>query len=204
MPFLGGTITYKKFRVLEEVPKNFKDSVAHNLPKHTFREINPKTNPEFSIGWVNSGDPMDSRLNLEKIIFGKYIIMGIRRDKKSVQPAMLKAKLSEAIRAQMRERKGRKLSREEMAGLKDTVKEQMLASISPNTAFFEMVWNYETQEVYFSSQSAKATEDFLDLFQETFELTLEDFNLVARTEFYISDKGLELELADIEASHFGA
>jgi len=200
---LSGTLTYKKYKIPEELPRNFKEALVQNLPRNTFREIHPQTNPEFSIGWINPFDQMDTTLGMEKVLFGKYILLGIRRDRKSVPAALLKAQLSDAIKAQIRERRGRKLSREEAASLKETVREKMLAAVSPTTTFFEMVWNYETQEVYFSSQSTTACIEFSELFEETFKLPLEEQNLVSRTEAYIHDKGLGLELVDVEPGRFG-
>lgn len=203
MGLFSGTFTYRKYRITEEVPKNFKEALVQNLPRNAFREIHPQTNPEYSIGWINPFDQMDTQLGMEKVLFGKYILLGLRRDRKSVPAALLKAQLSDAIKAQMRERRGRKLSREEAAGLKDTIREKMLAEVSATTTFFEMVWNYETQEVYFSSQSGTACVEFAELFEGTFKLPLEEQNLVARTEAYIYDKGLGVELVDVDPSNFG-
>lgn len=203
MGLLSGTLTYRKYRITEELPKNFKEALVQNLPRNAFREIHPQTNPEFSFGWINPFDQMDVQLGMEKVLFGKYILLGIRRDRKSVPAALLKAQLSDAIKAQIRERRGRKLSRDEAASLKDTVREKMLAAVSPTTTFFEMVWNYESQEVYFSSQSATACVEFAELFEETFKLPLEEQNLVSRAEAYIYDKGLNVELADLDPANFG-
>jgi DNA recombination-dependent growth factor C len=201
---LSGTFTYKKFRITEELPKNFKESLVQELPRHAFREIHPQRNPETSVGWVNAFDPMDVNLGLEKVLFGKYLLLGMRWDRKSIPAVLLKAQLSSALKAQIRERKGRKLSREESVQLRDTIKEKMLAAVSPTTNLFEMVWNYETQEVYFSSVAGKATIQFAELFEETFKMPLEEQNLVSMTENYIERHGLGLELIDLEAANFGA
>ena len=69
----------------------------------------------MSIGWVNVFNPIDTNLTIEKVMQGKYIILGIRKDRKSLPAALLKAQLNEALRAQLRERRGKKLSREEVA-----------------------------------------------------------------------------------------
>lgn len=204
MGLLSGTFTYKKFQIVEELPSNFKENLVKNLPRYAFKEINPAVNPEFSIGWINPFDQVDTNLAMEKVLFGKYILLGVRKDKKSVSAALLKAQLSDAVKAQLRERRGRKLSREEMVSLKDTVREVMLKAVSPTTNFYEMVWNYETQEVYFSATGGKTVIEFIDLFQDTFNLTLEEINLVTRTESFIESKGLGIEIADIEQSFFGA
>ncbi len=203
MSLFSGTFSYRKFRVADDIPKDFQQSLAHSLARFAFREINPQTNPELSIGWVQPFDPLDSGLPVEKIVLGKYILLGIRRDKKNVSMPMLKAQITDAIRAKRGERKGRKLSKEEINEVRDLVKDKLMKSISPITNFYEMVWNYETSEVYFSAQAAKAATEFTELFEETFKLSLEEINLVSRTETYIAEKNLGIELIDLEPANFG-
>jgi DNA recombination-dependent growth factor C len=204
MGLINGSITYKKYRTADDLPKDFRESAGRNLAKHSFREIDPKKNPEMSIGWVNPLNPTDSNLSLEKVLMGKYVVLGMRRDKKSLPAAILKAQVSDAIRATLRERRAKKLPREEMAGLRETVKERLLAQVSATIALYEAVWDYEAGEVYFSSQAQKAAIEFADLFEETFGIPLEDVNLVTRAEAYIHDKGLDVELSTLERSHFGS
>src|SRR5690606_10947731 len=132
---------FKKFRVVDEIPKEFQQNLAKSLERFAFRDINPQTNPEFSIGWVQPFDPLEPGLPVEKVVLGKYILLGIRRDKKNISLPMLKAQINEAIRAKRRERSGRKLSKEEINETRDFVKDKMLASVTPVTNFYEMVWN---------------------------------------------------------------
>jgi len=204
MGLFGGSFTFRKFRVIDEIPREFQQNLPTALARFAFRDINPQTNPEYSIGWVPPFDPLDKNLAVEKVVLGKYILLGIRRDKKNVSAPMLKAQTTEALRAKRRERNGRKLSKEETNEVREQVKDALLRSISPVTNFYEMAWNYETSEVYFSSQAAKACGEFSELFEETFKLSLEEINLVTRTEDYITDKGLGLELIDLEPANFGA
>lgn len=204
MGIFGGSFTFKKFRVMDDIPSEFQQDLAKNLARFAFREINPQTNPEYSIGWVPPFDPLATNLAVENVVLGKYILLGIRRDKKNISAPMLKAQTTEALRAKRRERNGRKLSKEETNEIRDLVKDNMIRSVSPVTNFFEMAWNFETGEVYFSSQAAKAATEFAELFEETFKLSLEEMNLVARTEDYIASKGLGLELMDLDPSNFGA
>src|SRR5690606_29672901 len=129
-------------------------------------------NPEYSIGWVPPFDPLDTNLTVEKVVLGKYILLGIRRDKKNISAPMLKAQIAEALRAKRRERNGRKLSKEETNEIRELVKDKMIRSVSAVTNFFEMARNFETGEVYFASQAAKAATEFAELFEETFKLSL--------------------------------
>jgi hypothetical protein len=201
--FLSGPITFRKFRIEEPLSKNFKDAASQSLARHAFREINPKTNPEMSIGWVNAFDPVDTRLGLDKVLFGKYVILGVRKDRKSLSAALMKARMTETMKAHAREHKGRKLSPQEIVGMRETIKIKMLAEVTPSTTFYEMVWNYETQEVFFSALGSKICSEFADLFQETFELTLTESSIASRAEALIDREGLGLDLSTVEAAHFG-
>lgn len=204
MGLINGSITYKKFRLTDDLPKDFNETAGRSLARNAFREIDPKKNPEMSIGWVNPLNPTDSSLTLEKVLMGKYVVLGLRRDKKSLPAAILKAQVSDAIRATLRERRAKKLPREEMAGLRETVKERLLAQVSATITLYEAVWEFEAGDVYFSSQAQKAATDFADIFEETFGIALEEENLVTRAEGYIHAKGLNVELSQLERSHFGA
>ena len=42
----------------------------------------------------------------------------------------------------------------------------MLAAVSPTTNLYEAVWNFETQDVYFSAQAGKIAVEFAELFEE--------------------------------------
>lgn len=203
MSLFSGTFTYRKFRIVDDIPADFQQDLAKSLARFAFREINPQANPEFSIGWVQPFDPLDANLTVENVVLGKYILLGIRRDKKSLSMPMLKAQIAEAIRAKRRERNGRKLSKEEINETRDLVKDKLLNSQTPVTNFYEMMWNYETGDVFFSAQATKPAAEFAELFEETFKLSLEEINLVTRTEDYIVDKGISLELIDIEPTNFG-
>lgn len=203
MGLFSGTFSYRKFRIADDIPPDFQQTLSTSLTRFAFREINPQTNPEFSIGWVQPFDPLDANMVVEKVVLGKYILLGIRRDKKNVSMPMLKAQVTEAIRAKRSERSGRKLTREEINEVRDFTKDKLLNSITPVTNFYEMMWNYETGEVHFSAQSAKPATEFAELFEETFKLALEEINLVSRTETYIGEKGLGIELIDLEPTNFG-
>lgn len=202
MGLLSGSITFKPFRVDGKLPRDFKEKLTQQLPRFAFREINPKVNPEMSIGWVNSANPLDADLTVEKVLFGKYLIAGLRKDRKAVPAAILKARVAEAIRAVARERKGKKIGREQITAIKDTVKEHLLAGISPTTALYEMVWNYETQEVYLSTLARKAADEFIDLFKETFDLELIELSLPTRVELFSDERGLDLDLGLLETAGF--
>lgn len=204
MGFLHGNVTYARFTVTDALPRDFRAAVTTRLARFAFREIDPKNNPESSIGWVNATNPLDSKVTLEKALFDSYIILGIRHDRKSLPAALYRVRLADAVRAQARERKGRKLKPDEIASVRETLKAQMLATVSPQTALMEMVWNFEAGVVFYSATVRRAVDDFMELFADTFEVGLAESGLVARTEAFIEAKGLSLDISDISQARFTA
>jgi DNA recombination-dependent growth factor C len=194
----SGSVTYTKLRVEEKLPRDFHDTVTRQLARYAFREINPKTNPESSIGWVNPFDPLDSSLSMEKVLHGKYLLLTLRRDKKTLSGPLVNARISQAIRAHMREQRKRSLSKAEQASLRETVKAELLAQVSASTSLFEVAWNFEAGEVFFGSRSAPAIDLLLDLFQNTFSLSLVPVTVADKTEKINPD----VDFATLEPGQF--
>ncbi len=202
MGILSGSVTYKKFRVEGKPDRSFQQNLALSLKRHAFREIDPKVNAEQSIGWINPYNPLDANLTVERVLIGSYLILGMRRDRKMISNAILKARLSDAMRAAAREKKLKKLPREQIFAMRETIREQLLASVSPQTALYDMAWNYETGTVYLSTQSRNTCVEFSELFEESFELSLTEMNLVSRTEDALLRLGVDAELSSLEPVHF--
>ncbi len=198
MGILHGTATYRKFRVTDPLPKSFHEKLVQGLQRYGFREIDPKKNPEQSIGWVNAADPFDADLNLDKILYGDWVLIGLRWDRKSVPALLLKARTAERIRAVLAERRLRKLSREEIAQIRITVKETLLASVAPTTAVYEVLWHLSSGQVYLSTHATRVADNFVDLFEETTGLALEEETIVSRVEDFADRTGHDIDLEDLE------
>lgn len=198
MALTTGSVTYTRLRLLDPVPADFQSSLALRLKRHAFKEIDPRINPEVSRGWVNAMNPLDSGITPENSVFGSYLILGYRRDTKSVPAAIYKAKVREAMRARSRERKGGKLARTEVLEIRERVKAEMLATVSPVTMLQELVWNFETGDIFLSTSSQRLIVEVGDWFEESFSLAVEELVLSHRVESYIERRGMNLELVDIE------
>jgi recombination associated protein RdgC len=202
MGLINGSITYKRFRVTDKPPKAFHEKLLAGLQRYGFREIDPKSNPEQSVGWVNATDPFDTDLTLEKILVGDWVLLGLRWDRKSVPALLLKSKIAEKIRSTLAERRGRKLSREEVTQIRQTVKEALLATVAPSTAVYEVLWNLQTDLVYLSTHATRVADYFIDLFEETTGLGITEDTIVSRAEEIADREGLEFDLETIEESSF--
>lgn len=204
MGLFSGTATYRTFQVVDSLPSGFHDKLIAGLQRYAFRDIDPKTNPEQSVGWVNPFDPFDADLTLEKVLVGPSIVLGLRWDRKSVPALLLKAKVAERIRAKLAERRSRKLGREEMAQIRESVKEALLATATPATTVYDVVWNLDTATVYLSTHANKVVDYFLDLFEETTGLEIVERTLVSRLEHFADQQGLDLDIGGLDETSFGS
>lgn len=202
MGLINGSATYKRFRVTDELPKGFHDKLVNGLRRYAFREIDPKSNSEQSVGWVNATDPFDTDLSTDKILIGDWIMLGIRWDRKSVPTLLLKSKIAEKIRLTLAERRIRKLSREEITQIRQVVKDSLLATVAPSTTVFEVLWNIRTNIVYLSTHASRVADYFVDLFEETTGLGIVEETLVSRIEDFCDRHGVDVDLENIEETSF--
>ncbi|MGB9690886.1 MAG: recombination-associated protein RdgC [Candidatus Sumerlaeaceae bacterium] len=202
MGLINGSVTYRKFRVADSLPKGFHEKLLMGLQRHAFREIDPKNNPEQSIGWVNPSDPFDADLTLDKVLVGDWLLLGMRWDRKTVPSLLLKSRIAEKIRASLAERRQRKLSREEVQQIRQGVKEALLATVAPTTAVYEALWNLKTGIVFFSAHATRVVDHFVDLFEDTTGLGLDELTLVSRTEDFCDRTALECDFEALEETNF--
>jgi hypothetical protein len=79
----------------------------------------------------------------------------------------------------------------------------MLAAVPPTTALYEAVWNYEKGEVYLSTHSSRFGVEFMDLFEVTTGLALEEVTLLSRAEEIIESEGLSGDVTLLDEARFG-
>ncbi|MCX7625038.1 MAG: recombination-associated protein RdgC [Candidatus Sumerlaeaceae bacterium] len=202
MGLINGSATYKRFQITDQLPKGFHERLVSGLLRYAFREIDPKTNSEQSVGWVNAVDPFDTDLSLDKILVADWIMLGIRWDRKSVPALLLKSKIAEKIRLTLAERRMRKLSREEIAQIRQAVKDSLLATLAPSTAVFEVLWNIRSNSVYLSTHASRVADYFVDLFEETTGLAIVEETLVSRVEDFCERQGMDFELESVDETSF--
>jgi hypothetical protein len=170
---------------------------------HAFRDIDPNKNLELSYGWVQAMDPGERITSLDQLVVGRYIVATVRRDSKAVTPALLKLEIRKALSAAARDkRSGRNLSREQVQDIRVAVRNKLLLAATPTTALFEMVWNYESGDVWYSTTASKPITEFVDLFEQTFGVFIEKVTAYTRADQYATRERLDVDLDGLERTVF--
>jgi hypothetical protein len=204
MGLFTGSITTSRYKLDQTPPADFRDKILRCVAQHAFKEIDPSKNPELSYGWVQPMDPGERITSLEQLVVGRYIVATVRRDTKTVAPAQLKIAVRRALSEAARDRRssGRPLTREQVQDIRITVRNRLLNSATPSTALYEMAWNFETGDIWYSTTSSKPCQEFVDLFESTFGMFIERVSAGTRAADYCKKVELETDLDGLERTLF--
>ena len=187
MGALEGSLSFKTFHVEGEPPNDFQQAYLHNLQSHFFEPLSPVGDDERSVGWVPAQDPIAAEFQRNQVFFNQYIVFAMRIDKWSLPTPWVKALTKKKIEERLPEleaeeakkqkedgklRPTAKLSKREKDKIKLEVITEVKQKILPTMKIIDVVWNISECTVRFWSTSNAVCDEFAELFEATFGLTL--------------------------------
>ena len=207
MGALEGSLSFTTFYVNGEPPKDYYDLYLQKLQKHFFEPLSPVGDEERSIGWVPTQDPVATEFKWNQVFFNQYIVFSLRMDKWSLPSPWVKALTNQAIAERLPEldaeeakeqiedgklRPKAKLSKQEKSRIKLEVVTRIKQKILPSMKIIDVVWNRDERIVRFWSTSEKICEEFAELFEHTFGLSLDqDSPFMMAKNLGLSEKELD-------------
>lgn len=177
MGLLKGNLSFLSFKVAGELPPNFRGVFEERIRFRAFKErLDARTGDE-NIGWVNIIDPDDIDLNLNAFLYGNYLVLGLRIDKKTVNAALLRIMTQRQVKETMEAKGAERLSASHKRDIKEAVHEELLQRALPSVRVFDMAWDIDTGEVRLFTTSQGVADIFRIFFRDTFELELEYLKL---------------------------
>jgi recombination associated protein RdgC len=176
MGALSGSISIRRYRVTDPLPADPRARLSRGLRSHGFTPLDPKGDVDKSVGWVSMLDYDDADLRADKLFFvasgGEQLRVALRIDVLKPPPAEVKRQLR-ARAAAMEAAEGRQLTRREKGVLKEEVVRQLRQSTLPRVKTIDMVWNLDSGQLYFWSQTKSVNELFVNEFVRAFGLRLD-------------------------------
>lgn len=170
MPFRSGTLSVRRYVVQSELPATFARTATMAVRRYEFHPINADRGERESFGWVNPRAPLGAQFAWEDLVDGNLAFLAVRRDRKSFNKVIFKARLAE-LSEQTRRAKGiERLTRQHRLALEEQLTVQMLKEVTPATAFTELVWDLNTGDVFIGATSKSLCERITELFASTFDL----------------------------------
>lgn len=208
MPALKGSLTYARFFVEGELPRDFRDRFMKAIRLRSMKPLDPDEDAPERSGWCLIGEPFEVDLHHEGVFYNNFINLGFRTDRWVIAGPLLRARVREAEAAYLAKKGRERLSKREKIELKEVVSRKLRKQSVPSTRALDLSWSTEEGVVRFFSQSAKPTLTMLELFEKTFGLKLTPeapYTLAARTGLSkAADKLWEtLEVTQLEASREG-
>jgi hypothetical protein len=172
MSIESGAVTLRRLYIRGRVKASSDPIWMENLKLHAFTEH--KLGPEEeNKGWAVSGNELHTDFNLTNTVFGKFIVLSLRKDTKRIQRTMLNLKLKERIRLRMIEMETDKLPAKQKSELKTEVIDELNKSTPANIQIVQVIVDPSRKEVYVSSTNEKLVSEFSVLFEKSFEVRLE-------------------------------
>jgi DNA recombination-dependent growth factor C len=175
MGLMAASSSFTRYRVVDDVPDEVMREIPDRLVKYAFKDID-HTADERSFGWVSFEDMLDPAFTSAPPEKAHYVAFALRLDTRRIQPAVYKKHLQVAINEYLdsiRDEEKKFISKDRKAEIKEQVALKLRARTFPVPAVFDVAWNVQDNLVYFGSINNKARSLFEDIFQLTFEVSLE-------------------------------
>lgn len=177
MSLMTGSITGRRYRVVGELPEDFRTVFPDNLAAHAFREPIGIQKSEELEGWVLIQNLLDTDFAAqERWLFNHYLAAALRVDKKSLPAKLFRAHLEKRVAAWCQEHKRERAPASVRTEIKELLEDEMYARTLPRVALYEFCWNIAEGWVVFMNTSDGPNDRFRKRFRETFGLALTPFS----------------------------
>ena len=106
------------------------------------------------------------------MLWGDYLMVGLRQDLIRLPATALKLHFRQALAEYLGKTGRERATKAEEEEVRDQVEKQLKRRVLPAIRVNDLVWNIERGQVWFFSANKRLNEVVMDLFTETFEVTL--------------------------------
>jgi hypothetical protein len=96
MPALKGSLTYARFFVEGEPPKDFREKFMRAIRLRAMQPLEADDDVAERSGWCAIGEPFDVDLHYEGVFYNNFINLGFRTDRWSIPGPLLRTRVREA------------------------------------------------------------------------------------------------------------
>lgn len=201
MGVFSGSISFSKFFVRGEVPKRFQAPFMKAIRLRTFAPLDADSDEDLSVGFSAPGNPLDLELSQDKVIFNQYVVLGLRIDQWRIPRTLFRSHY-DAAEAELRARLGKeKLSKKDKDELKFRIQRRLRKKVLPSMRAFDLLWDVEHGVVLFWNRSPRVKEELMGLFEQAFQLRLDEVSPYVAAKELLEKKQLG-RLEKLEATSF--
>jgi DNA recombination-dependent growth factor C len=172
---LKGNVSITVFKA-SKVPENIGET-RKMLERSAFRKLESTDIRDESTGWVDAILCFDNE-NFSSLMHDRFFVFAMRNDKYSFSAAQMRPYLEEAEYLFKKENNLEYIAAQQKKEIKEQVTKKLKVNSFPKTTICEVAWDMESGRVYLFSQSSQITAKFTDIFEKTFEVSLENISML--------------------------
>ncbi|MBT3217661.1 MAG: recombination-associated protein RdgC [Proteobacteria bacterium] len=169
MSILSGMLTARRFRVVAELPAQWRESFRDRLNEHAFQSATEELGKEEKEGWTQVHNLLNTQFDdFNRWLYGDYLVFALRVDKKVLPGKLLTATLEKQCEEWCSENGAQRCPALTKTALREELEQQWLRRVLPRVTITEAVWNIEQQYLILNSLSDGVMERFEKRFRRTF------------------------------------
>lgn len=194
MGVFSGSVGVARYATGAEVPESLKKFVLERLGAFAFRDIEPGSLNEKSIGWVSARNMAVTSFGDLHFAFDPYLVFSLRIDVRRVPALTMKAAVLRRELELCRETSRERLRKQERDTIREEVHQALTRKALPAPAVYDVCWNSSFGVVWFFSTSQKANDDFTHYFARSFDIRLQPLRPANLAAHLGRQKGRECDL----------
>jgi recombination associated protein RdgC len=171
MGLLSSSVSLTRYRVEGQFADPVMDTVTGALTKNMFTEIEDPAASK-SMGWTSFTDPYRPDFSGSSYLIDTQFVFSLRIDKKAIPSKVFKKHYTMEVARRLAESGREFLSREEKTAVREHVMTVLQSRMPATPNLYDVVWNYERQQLWFFTNLKSANEDLETLFVRSFRLSL--------------------------------
>ncbi|MEL6347706.1 MAG: recombination-associated protein RdgC [Myxococcota bacterium] len=173
MGLFKGSLTVRRYRVLGEVPEDFRERYRENLEVNAFHEPMSAAHEGEVVGFTLIQNLLDTDFSdMNRWLFNHYLVAAMRIDKKVLPSKLFNAHLEQRVQMWCAEQRRERCPSKIKAEIKEALTQEMLLKTLPRVQHYEFAWNIVDGWVAFLNLSEGVNDKFRTLFRNTFGLVL--------------------------------
>jgi hypothetical protein len=171
MGILSSSVSITQYHVDGKIQEPLLETVASGLKKQAIEEIDNESSDK-AIGWTCFNDPFSTDFDQSPFLIGTHFVFCMRIDKKSIPAKIVRKHYTLEMKTRLKSSGREFLSKTEKKEIKDHVLHILNLRIPATPNLYDLIWNYESNTVWFFSNLKGSNEELETLFNRSFNLKL--------------------------------
>ncbi len=171
MGLLSATTSLSRYKVEGTLDDPIIEKIAAGLKKNKIVDIDGNPS-DRAVGWSSFQDPYKPDFEGSNFMIGTSIVFALRIDKKSIPNKMIQKHVAAESAKRLSESGRDFLSANEKKMIKDHVINTLSLKMPSTPNVYDVVWQYETGDVWFFTNLKSANEELETLFIKSFGVNL--------------------------------